>query len=40
MILVDEAGKLACAASGKLVQQFGPHLKKEQAQEIKKRILG
>ncbi|PIP90315.1 MAG: adenosine kinase [Bdellovibrionales bacterium CG12_big_fil_rev_8_21_14_0_65_38_15] len=35
-----EAGKLACAASGKLVQQFGPRLKKEQAQEIKKRIFG
>jgi len=35
-----EAGKLACAASGTLVQQFGPRLKKEQAQEVKKRIFG
>lgn len=35
-----QAGKLACAAAGTLVAQFGPRLKKEQAQEIKKRILG
>lgn len=35
-----EAGKLACACSGKLVTQFGPRLKKEQTLEVKKRIFG
>ena len=34
-----EAGKLACACSSQLVTQFGPRLKKVQAQEIKNTIL-
>lgn len=35
-----EAGKLACACSGKLVTQFAPRLKKEQTLDVKKRIFG
>jgi sugar/nucleoside kinase (ribokinase family) len=34
-----EAGKLACACSSQLVTQFGPRLRKDQAQEIKNTIL-
>lgn len=34
-----EAGKLACACSSQLVTQFGPRLNKDQALEIKERIL-
>lgn len=34
-----EAGKLACAASSQLVTKFGARLTREQATEVKKRIL-